>query len=481
MSDPSKPNILLVVPDGMQAGTVFPDSQCHTPNFDRLAARGVRFRRAHTSSPTCSPARASLMTGLLPHNHGVLEVEHGKDDDQCVLRTDKPHWAQRLVENGYRTGYFGKWHIERTNKLDDFGWQQHAVKDAKYMRNLGKGSEGPQPEIDPDFCRHVDSHEGYNKILHYAAVDLGPEDRYPGVSLKQSQEFLTESIASGEPWACCLSFSEPNESLIAGKEALSHYDVDQLELPASLRDDYSNRPNLYRRVHGVFKDVTDREWREALACYYARITELDQIFGKVYDQLEAAGQLDNTIIILAADHGRYVGSHGFDAHNFGPFEEIYRIPMIVSGPGIAEDEESDALVGFHDLCPTLLELTGSESIDSPDSNSFAGELRSPGSMKDAFDEGYAEFFGARFCHIQRVLWKDHWKFAFNGFDFDELYDLEADPHEMENLINEPEHQALIKELMARVWAKIRDTGDKSIHETHYYPMRFGAVGPNAAA
>ncbi|MFT6617545.1 MAG: arylsulfatase A-like enzyme, partial [Limisphaerales bacterium] len=362
MSNPSKPNILLVVPDGMQAGTVFPDSQCHTPNFDRLAARGVRFKRAHTSSPTCSPARASLMTGLLPHNHGVLEVEHGKDDDQCVLRTDKPHWAQRLVENGYRTGYFGKWHIERTDKLDAFGWQEFVCKDGKFMRNLGTGSEGPQPEIDPEFSRHVESPEGYNRILHYAAVDLGPEDRYPGVSLRHTQEFLTKSIESGDPWACCISFSEPNEALIAGREALSHYNVDEIKLPANLRDDYSNRPNLYRRVQGVFENVTDQEWREALACYYARITELDSIFGKIYDQLEAAGQLDNTIIIMAADHGRYVGSHGFDAHNFGPFEEIYRVPMIVSGPGIAKGEESDALVGFHDLCPTLLELTGSQPI-----------------------------------------------------------------------------------------------------------------------
>lgn len=473
-----KPNILLVVPDGMQAGTVFSDSQCHTPNFERLAQRGVRFKRAHTASPTCSPARGSLMTGMLPHNHGVLEVEHGKDEDQCVLRTDKPHWAQRLTANGYRTGYFGKWHIERTDKLDDFGWQEYEAKDSKFMRNLGKGSEGPQPEIDPTFCRHVADHDGYNKILHYARVDLGPEDRYPGVSLRQAQDFINRGIESGEPWACCVSFSEPNEALIAGKDALAQYDVDSLELPENLRDDMSGRPNIYQRVQKVFESVTDQEWREALACYYARITELDQIFGKLYDQLEAAGQLENTIIIMAADHGRYVGSHGFDAHNFGPFEEIYRIPMIAAGPGIAAGVESDALVGFHDLCPTILELTGSETIESADSKSFVSELKSPGSQPDEYREGYAEYFGARFCHIQRVLWHDHWKMVFNGFDYDELYDLDNDPHEMTNLINEEENQELVKELMARIWRRIEETGDRSILETHYYPMRFGAVGPN---
>ena len=112
----TQPNLLLVVPDGMQARTTFPGSPCRTPNVDRIAQRGLRFRRAYTVQPTCSPARASLMTGVLPHNHGVLQVEHTVDDDQCVLRTEYPHWAQRLSDAGYRTAYFGKWHIERSER-----------------------------------------------------------------------------------------------------------------------------------------------------------------------------------------------------------------------------------------------------------------------------------------------------------------------------------------------------------------------------
>src|SRR5690554_1684519 len=108
--------------DQMQGRVLAPDHVCRTPNLDRLASQGIRFSRAYTPNAVCSPARASLFTGLLPHNHGVMEVIHTVDSDQCCLRTEKPHWAQRLTELGYRTGYFGKWHVERTGDLEAYGW-----------------------------------------------------------------------------------------------------------------------------------------------------------------------------------------------------------------------------------------------------------------------------------------------------------------------------------------------------------------------
>src|SRR5690606_12243037 len=117
------PNLLFLMTDQMQGRVLDPAHPCITPNFDSLAARGIRFTRAYTPNAVCSPARASLMTGLLPHNHGVLCVTHTVDEDQAVLRKEHPHWAQRFVEAGYRTGYFGKWHVERSNELAQFGWQ----------------------------------------------------------------------------------------------------------------------------------------------------------------------------------------------------------------------------------------------------------------------------------------------------------------------------------------------------------------------
>ena len=138
----NRPNILFLMADQMQARVLDPDHVCQTPHLDRLAGEGVRFTRAYTPNNICSPTRASLMTGLMPHNHGVLEVLYPKVPDLHALRTDKAHWAERMVDTGYRTGYFGKWHIERDNVLDRFGWQVNGVRGGALYNELVRRGAG---------------------------------------------------------------------------------------------------------------------------------------------------------------------------------------------------------------------------------------------------------------------------------------------------------------------------------------------------
>lgn len=479
MSD--RPNILLFLMDGVQASALDPASACQTPNFDRLRERGLLFRRAYTSTPVCSPARASLLTGQLPHNHGVLEVEHGRDPDQCNLRTDHAHWPQRLQENGYTNAYFGKWHVERSNRLEDFGWQINRCKAAEHHQFLGQGKDGGADlTIDPDLCRYIEGPPGYNRVLHYGVTDTSPEKRYPAFSTDQAIEFLDSRNGDDSPWTACISFSEPNESLVVSRSTFEQYDVDNIPLPENLNDDLSDRPNIYQRQQQISEGVTDDEWRLARTCYYGRITELDTQFGRLLKQLEDGNQLDNTIIIVTADHGRYVGAHGFDAHNFGPFEEIYRIPLIMAGPGIANGQETQGLVNLHDLCPTLLELSGSQATPTLDSKSLVPLLFAPAEIPTGFNTAYGEYHGTRFNLAQRILWQGEWKFVFNGFDFDELYNLATDPHESTNLATLAEHRDRCESMMREIWRIIRETGDRTLNETHYYSMRMACVGPNAA-
>jgi len=475
-----QPNILFFLADGMQERVLARDHVCHTPNFDRVAEQGVTFSRAYTPTPTCSPARASLMTGLLAHNHGVLQVEHGVDDDQSVLRTDKPHWAQRLVKAGYRTAYFGKWHIERSFKLEDFGWQVNGCGKGDLYLNAFRDITRPEADcLDDKVQRWQTNARGYQPRLHYAVTDVPVENRRVSVAARLAKDFLSEALEQTQPWCCCVSYRIPNEAMICSREIFDMYDVDHTDLPPSLNDELANSPAIYRRTQQLWRDITDRQWQEARACYYARITELDTQLGILLDQIENAGQLENTIVVVTSDHGKYVGGHGMEAHNFGAFEEIYNIPLLLSAPNMAKGLCTKARVGLHDLCPTLLELVGADPIDTPDSTSFVEVLKDPSDPKGRFTTGYAEYHGTRFPLMQRVLWADQWKLVFNGFDFDELYNLENDPHEMHNLAADPAHHNRLEVLMREIWAKVHATNDRTLENTQYYSMRFACVGPDA--
>ncbi len=474
MSD--RPNVLFLMADQMQARVLDPRHPCMTPNFDRLAARGVRFANAYTSNAICSPARAGLMTGLLPHNHGVLTVTHLVDDDQCCLRTEHPHWAQRLTDAGYLTGYFGKWHIERSNDLRRFGWQVDCGSDGDRMRPRMHAAHQAAGQAELKHARYYQT-PGYAKSVFYGATNVPPEQRGMGIVATEALRFLEEASANSQPWCCFVSVSEPHDPFVASERALARYDVDAIELPRNLNDDLSGRPGIYRKAARVWQDMSRREHREAAACYYASITEIDEQFGRLLDRLEQSDQRDNTIVVLTADHGELLGAHGLYCKNFSASEEVYNIPLIVAGPGIASGMVSAARVGSHDLCPTLLELTGCDPIDVPDSRSFAAVLTDSRRQEASYTRGYAEYHGGRYILTQRIAWDGPWKFVFNGFDFDELYNLEQDPWEMQNLIDEPAYRGRVEQMMSYVWQRIRDTNDHSLLNSHYPILRIAPVGP----
>lgn len=462
----TRPNILFLMTDQMQGRVLEPEHPCLTPNLDRLASRGVRLRRAYTPNAVCSPARASLMTGLLPHNHGVTDVIHCVDPDQSSLRTEKPHWAQRLVEADYKTGYFGKWHIERTEELEQFGWQVYEGR--------GPGRKGRQ---NYSLKKTNDLPPGYNQSVLYGVIDQPPEERGMGQRVSDALAYLRDVTQAEDPWCCFVSITEPHDPFVAGKEAFSLYDVDKTPLQPNVHDDMSDRPGVYRKAAGTWADMTDQHKREAATCYYALITEIDQQYGRILDFLEQSGKLEDTVVVFTSDHGELLGSHGLYTKNYSGFEEVYNIPLIMAGPGIAEGAVSEARVGLHDLCPTLMELAGCRSFSSGDSRSFAPALRDPAAHEGEYQVGYAEYFGTRYRLTQRVLWDGPWKYCHNGFDFDEMYNLDADPFEMQNLIDDPHHQEQVKKMLHTMWSIIRDTGDHVLLNSHAAILRMAPHGP----
>jgi len=468
-----RPNILFLMTDQCQAAVIEPDHPCRTPNLDRLASRGLRFNRAYTPNAICSPARTSLMTGLLPHNHGVLTVTHTVDEDQSVLRKDAPHWAQRLESVGYRRGYFGKTHIERSGNFGQFGWDVCIEQSDPLVRErVQKYLEKSPDRWTLDYG--LDHPIGYPSSRFYGATDRSDQASLGSVVCEFASEYLEQVLGGPDPWCCFVSLTEPHDPFVCTSATLAEYDIDALPLPP---EDDSLRPGLYRKAARIFEKMTPRHRREAAACYYASITELDRWFGRLIDQVEAAGALDNTVIIFTTDHGELLGAHGLYCKNIGGYEEIYRIPLIMSGPGITQGE-TDARVGLHDLAPTLTDLGSAEPMPpTADSRSFVSVLESPESTADNFRDGYAEYHGGRYLLTQRIVWEDHWKLIFNGFDFDELYDLDNDPNELNNLIDRPECQEISKQLHKKLWAKLDETGDHSLARSAYPILRLATYGP----
>jgi arylsulfatase A-like enzyme len=478
-----KPNILFLMTDQMQSRVLESGHPCLTPNLDRLIARGTRFRRAYTPNAICSPARASLMTGLLPHNHGVFDVIHNVDDDQCNLRLDKPHFAQRLQKAGYRTGYFGKWHVERSEQLENFGWNVNgcsATHEAKgssvYQKYSSKLVKDWSPSKRFPISRMTPNPPGYKEFRQYGVTDTPPEFRKMGIATQMAEDFLTDALKGDQPWCCFASVLEPHDPFIAGEETFAKYNVDELSLSPTLKDSGEGRPNLYRKAGLTWKNLTDREHREARACYYASITEIDTLFGRLLNQLEAAGKAKDTIVVFMTDHGEMLGGHGLYCKNISAYEEVYNIPLVMAGPGIAGGVVSDARVGLHDLCPTILEMAGAEAIEVPDSRSFASVLSNPAKVGD-FQTGYAEYFGSRYRLSQRIYWEGDWKYVLNGFDFDEMYNLAEDPNETHNLAQYPKHASQMERMVKQIWERIEETGDRSLLNSSYPVLRLAPFGP----
>lgn len=475
-----RPNFLILMTDQMQGLTLRPDHplRAYTPHLNKLMERGVRFERAYTPNAICSPARASLMTGRLPHSHGITSITHAFDPDIMPFRDKLPHFAQRLKALGYRNGYFGKWHVEHTDELERFGWQTNAARDSS-MRNAYQYKH-PHLQQPPVLRVIMEGPDGYPESTLYQVDQNPPEQRPIGWDVNMALDYLENAATNAKPWCCFVSCLEPHDPFVCGVEAFELFDLNAIELPANVADDLTDRPDLYRRAADRFRFLTDRQKRELIACYWGGIVEIDQQYGRLLDRLDQLGLTDDTVIIFTSDHGEALGAHGLYMKNIGAFEETYHIPLVISGPGVAQGQTSDARVGLHDLAPTICELADVGMIGPPDSHSFASVLNDP-KKPHHFHTGLAEFEGTRQRFTQRIVyddrWGNSWKLVHNGFAYDELYNLATDPNEMRNLAHRPEHAKQHRAMTELMWSKLRATGDRTLIESAYPVLRLAEVGP----
>jgi arylsulfatase A-like enzyme len=464
----NKPNIVIVITDHTSAHAVAGGSQCLTPHLDRIAAAGVRFNRCYTTNAICSPARASLMTGLYPSSHGMWDCTHTQRPEWVDVPAGRfPYFSQWLAQAGYVNGYFGKWHVEQSGKLEDFGWHEYKT-DIAGARGRVEDASGLTFKT-----------KGYRDYFLAGVAEDAGVATHP--AFDAGLEFATRHSNSDRPFCCVVSTIEPHDPYCPPKRFFDMYEPDSILMSPSFRDECIGKPEVVRRMRKVYSGMTDSEWRFMASAYYATISYLDAEVGRLIDGITSLGIADDTIFLFTSDHGDMLGAHGLITKGIGTgYEEVYNIPLLMCGPGVEPSGDIGHVVSLVDVAPTVLDLCGVDPIEDVQGKTMRGILEGT-EDENQWKDGYAEFFGQRFVYTQRLVWHDHWKYVFSPGGIDELYDLSADPNELVNLADDPECLDVLHEMVRRMWKKMEEIGDDSLYNTHYATLRIAPVGPNLSA
>ncbi|MHA1688041.1 MAG: sulfatase-like hydrolase/transferase [Promethearchaeota archaeon] len=477
----AKPNIIFILNDHQAYyghGKMVGGPEIKRSNFDKLGKEGVIFTRAYTSTPLCGPARRTMLNGLYPHTHGEIK------NDSFIPFTEETY-LQALAEQGYQNYYFGKWHAGPGTAQDlgcegfsypSYGNPYITPEYEKYLKEM----DLPYIEVEilQSFQANLKKGMKYKpKLTVYsenaAGVMTTPKETNEAYFLAHMACKKLEELArskNGPPFHLRINFWGPHQPYFPAKEFFDQYDPKRIPKRPNFDDDLSNKPKIYQYDHHyrISKNkkiiypnpISWEEWQEVLACNYAQQTQIDNATGRILAKIEELGLSENTIIIWTSDHGDGLACHGghFDKNAYMP-EELVRIPMAIKFPGeIEKGQVRDELVSLIDLVPTFLDIAGT-SFKTP----LPGKSLLPlvkGEIEEWREDFMCETHGHFTSHVGRLIVKNHYKYIYNEGDLDELYDLEKDPWELTNLINDPGYEEILTDLKERLKKWREKTGDK---------------------
>ena len=455
-----RPNILHIMTDQQQWATIMGRSECRTPNIDRLAKSGMLFERSYTPSAVCCPARAMLLSGAYHWHNGVYNQVHSAPSVHRDMFPDVVLYSQRLKDAGYRLGYVGKWHASWLRGPLQFGFDEvsdlanyrDAAKDNAEHGVKVKRAAGPLKRTPTRMMKWP----GSEPFAMWGSVD-GPEEATPEYHRTESAIAVMQKLAKGsQPWHLEVHYIEPHDPYFPLKKYLDRYDPRSIAVPKSFAETFAGKPGLHRRESESWGKVTEEDVRQSRAHYFALTEQLDAQIGRLLDELDKTGQADRTLVAFTTDHGDMCGAHRMWLKGWIPYEECYRVPMIVRWPGhVKAGSQSSHLVQSHDLAHTYVQAAGAKALPFADGRALQ-PLFADGARGDWKDEILCAYYGGEFLYTQRMLITERYKFIFNGFDFDELYDLRDDPSEMRNVA---ETSPVADEMRTRLYAAMDRFGD----------------------
>ena len=434
-----RPNVLLLVSDDHRPDTIgaLGNKLIHTPNLDWLAGAGTAFTRAIAPEPICTPSRAEIMTGC----SGIYTGNRLRGRQAPVL------WARAMQQAGYHSWYVGKWMND--GRPINRGYEQSLGLFAGGGARWWKGG--------------VDYHgrpiTGYSGWVFQTDDGRKMPEKGVGLTADISRHFADAAIElinrrPDEPFFLHVNFTAPHDPLLMPPGYEGKYDPKKIPLPPNFLPEHPfDHGNLRGRDEKLLPwPRTPTDVREDLAVYYAVISHMDRHIGRILAALKTTGQADDTIVIFTSDQGLAMGSHGLRGKQ-NMYEHTVGTPLIICGPDLPKGRVSRAQCYLRDLYPTVCELAG---IKIPET--VQGRSLRPVLCGEA-DSIYSHVFG-HFRDTQRMIRTQRWKLIhYPKIKRYQLFDLSADPHELNDLSADPRRAAVLAELRAKLEAWQKEVGD----------------------
>lgn len=439
---PKRPNILFLLADDQRADALgcSGNSYIRTPNIDQLAANGVRFTNSYVMGgphgAICAPSRAMLLSGKsLFHVYDKLKgVE------------TMPHYFSGY---GYETFGTGKWHNEKEAFEATFQKGKNV-----FLGGMSDHYKVPCRDTEPDGKLGAPVIKGFST------------DVFAGTAIDYLNEYAEGK--KDNPFFCYVAFTAPHDPRSPRPDYVGTYPDGSIPLPGNFK---SLHPFAFDDL--LVRDENLAPWprtpeivQQSLSDYYALITHLDQKIGEIIATLKKQGLYENTIIIYAADNGLAIGSHGLLGKQ-SLYEHSMKVPLIISGPGIPKDKVTDALVYLYDLFPTLC-----SACELPLPGNIDGKDLSPvlkGSQKNVRNSLYTAY-----RNTARAVRTGEWKLIrYPHQDFTQLFNLKADPLEINNLAFIPEYKSKVDEMNSLLLDWYKSSGDTAnLHPAKILPLEY---------
>lgn len=485
-----RPNILLITSDQQHWNTIGRfNSEISTPNLNRLSKEGTVFNRAYCPNPTCTPTRASIITGKYPSQHGAWTLGTKLPESELTV-------GRVFAEEGYRTALIGKAHFQPTKSTQEYSSleSEPLLWDLAFWKNFKDEFYGFQ---------HVEllrNHTSESLVgQHYAAwmeerglknwkdyfePPIGtlfhksgytwalPEEFHYDAWIAERTKAMLEELKD-ESFFLWASFPDPHPTCMAPEPWDRMYDHDSLTIPELHEGEHDLNPphfkmtqeerpdfSRYRETgfgcHGFHTHLySGEELKKTIATYYGMISMMDKYIGKILDKLEELGLKDNTIVVFTSDHGHFYGHHGLTAKGAFHYEDMIKVPFIVRYPGyVPEGIVSGAMQSLVDIAPTLLSFCG---IKVPRTMTGADQSgvwcgRKQQAREHIICENHHE---PTTIHLKTYVDEKYKLTVYFNREYGELYDLEEDPGEIRNLWSLEEYKDLkLKLLMKYIWAEL---------------------------